>query len=104
MIADQRLYLKRRSALLQTYKAILRGDRLEWRDSPPETLTSERAIAVQVTILDEETTLEKSDSPGSIMAALLDQLASLDTFAEMGDPQFWQREVRQDRGLPDRET
>ena len=90
--------------MLQTYKAILRGDRLEWRDSPPETLTSEQAIAVHVTILDEETTLENSDSLGLRMAALLEQLASMDTFAEMSDPQVWQREVRQDRSLPDRET
>ncbi len=89
--------------MLQTYKAILRGDRLEWRDTPPEVLTSEQAIAVHVTILDEEATSERSDSTGSRMAALLEQLASLNTFAEIGDPQFWQREIRQARGLADRE-
>ena len=89
--------------MLQTYKAILRGDRLEWRDNRPEVLTSEQAIAVHVTILDEEATLERNDSTGSRMAALLEQLASLNTFAEIGDPQFWQREIRQDRGLADRE-
>ncbi|MEO7912978.1 MAG: hypothetical protein ABIV47_25295 [Roseiflexaceae bacterium] len=89
---------------MQTYKAILRGDRLEWRDSPPASLTSEQAIAVQVTILDEEATLEKNDNPGPRMAALLEQLANIDTFADMGDPQAWQREVRQDRSLPDRQT
>jgi hypothetical protein len=89
--------------VLQTYKAILRGDRLEWRDSPPETLTSERAIAVHVTILDDEATVEQSAHSGSLMAALLEQLSGLDTFAEITDPQAWQREIRQERNLPDRE-
>jgi hypothetical protein len=89
--------------MLHTYKAILRGDRLEWRDEPPETLTSEQAIAVHVTILDEEAPIVNGGKPGPRMAALLEQLSGLDTFAEITDPQAWQREIRQERNLPDRE-
>ena len=47
-----------------TYKAILRGNRLEWSDKKPEGLTPERELPVSVTILDEP----ESPGQGSRMA------------------------------------
>jgi antitoxin (DNA-binding transcriptional repressor) of toxin-antitoxin stability system len=40
---------------------------------------------------------------GVEMAEILDRLAAHHPFAEIDDPVAWQREVRQDRSLPDRE-
>jgi hypothetical protein len=54
-----------------TYKAILRGNRLEWRDERPEGLSPERELPVIVTILDEP----ESPGRGSRMAEALRRLA-----------------------------
>lgn len=89
--------------MLYTYKAILRGNHLEWNDTPPADLTPERAIAVHVTILEEPEYLTQPTLPGQQMAMILEQLAQVDAFTEISDPQAWEREVRQDRILPDRE-
>ncbi|MCI0391228.1 MAG: hypothetical protein MOB07_21010 [Acidobacteria bacterium] len=40
---------------------------------------------------------------GVEMAEILERLAAHHPFAEIEDPVAWQREVRQDRPLPDRE-
>ncbi len=39
--------------MLRTYKAVLKGNRIEWSDDAPTYLAPERAVAVQVTVLDE---------------------------------------------------
>ncbi len=41
--------------MLQTYKAILNGNLLEWNGEIPEEAKSSEAVSVIVTILDEET-------------------------------------------------
>lgn len=82
-----------------TYKAILRGDQLEWTDVVPTHLTNEQPV--EVTILDE---------PGQIairrkrMAEALENLAAIDAFSGISDPSEWQREVRKDRPLPGRDV
>lgn len=40
--------------MLQTYKATLNGNRLEWNGEVPEEAKSSEAVSVIVTILDEE--------------------------------------------------
>lgn len=40
--------------MLQTYKATLNGNQLEWSDETPEEAKTDKAISVIVTILDEE--------------------------------------------------
>lgn len=88
--------------MLQTYKAILRGNRLEWSDTPPADLTPEHPVAVHVTILEHaEQTIGRVHSGGQ-MAVILEQLAKVYAFMEVTDPAGWEREVRQDRTLPDR--
>jgi|GraSoiStandDraft_16_1057320.scaffolds.fasta_scaffold8427368_1 hypothetical protein len=88
--------------MLHTYKAILRGNRLEWYDTPPAALTTEQPVAVHVTILDEPAP-PKDVQPGHQMAAILEQLAAIHALADLTDPAAWERDIRQDRSLPDRE-
>jgi hypothetical protein len=89
--------------MLRTYKAVLKGDRIEWSDDAPTYLAPERAVAVQVTVLDEEPMSTANQSQGQRMAAALEQLAAVHAFAEMSDPAAWESEIRKDRPLPDRE-
>jgi len=83
--------------MLRTFKAVLTGNRLEWLDETPPT--SDRPLEVHVTILEPEPNVEKS-SRSQKTAEALEKLAALNTFAGV-DPVAWQRDVRQDRSLPD---
>ncbi len=42
--------------MLQTYKATLNGNQLEWNGEVPEEVKNREAVSVIVTILEEETT------------------------------------------------
>jgi hypothetical protein len=90
--------------MLQTYKAILRGNRLEWSDAPPATVTTDRPIAVHVTILDSAPATEQTPLPGQHMAAILEQLAQQHTLDATEDAAEWERNIRIDRELPGREN
>jgi hypothetical protein len=41
--------------MLQTYKATLNGNQLEWNGETPEVVQNKESVSVIVTILDEET-------------------------------------------------
>ena len=86
---------------MRTYKALLRGDRLEWLGEAPEPQT-DAPVSVHVTVLDQELPAEVH-ARGHAMAALLEQLAACRTFSAIADPVRWQRELRQERVLPGRE-
>lgn len=86
--------------MLQTYKAILHGDHVEWLDKPPE---KPHQVHVHITFLEEETP-ESVAERGRVMAEILSMLASRGTFAAITDPVAWQREMRHERPLPDRES
>ncbi len=88
--------------MLHTYKAILRGNRLEWSDTPPDDISTDQPVAVHVTILESVDQAAQIVHPGVAMAAILEQLALAETFAEITDPAAWEREQRQERRLPDR--
>ncbi len=45
--------------MLETYKATIHGDKIEWETDAPKILTKENSVEVFVTILDEEQ--QKSD-------------------------------------------
>jgi hypothetical protein len=85
--------------MLRTFKAVLKGDRLEWVDEIPET--RERPFLVHVTLVEEDTVASVS-SRGQQMSEILSQLAEANTFSEV-NPIAWQREVRQDRSMSDRD-
>ena len=86
---------------MRTYKALLRGNRLEWLGEAPEPQT-DASLSVHVTILEQEPPSD-AHACGHAMAALLEKLAERDTFSDITDPVKWQRELRQDRVLPGRD-
>ena len=88
--------------MLNTYRAVLRGQLLEWLYEQPQNLPSDQAVAVHVTILDETTPLAKKQQ-GRRMAAALEQLAKMNASVRAVDARQWEREVRQERVLPGRE-
>jgi hypothetical protein len=87
--------------MVRTYRALLRGNRLEWLEEAPES-ENDHPLRVQVTILDQGTAAEEV-SRGQAMAALLEQIAARGRLAAIEHPVKWQREIRQDRPLPGRE-
>ena len=87
--------------MLRTYKAILKGNVLEWIDSVPE-YNGDRPLNVSVTILEKETNSDKIKR-GKEMASILKELSETNPFSSIKDPVQWQREVREDRNQPYRE-
>ncbi len=49
--------------MLQTYKATLNGNQLEWNDEVPEQIKNNEAVSVIVTILEDETRAAKDLRP-----------------------------------------
>ncbi len=87
-----------------TYRAVLKGDRLEWRGEIPPEIARKRAVPVDVTILREERfSSSRAANAGERMAAALEKLAASQAVASIEDPVAWQREVRRDRSLPGRD-
>lgn len=84
--------------MANTYRAVLKGDHLEWVDEKPDD-GGNGSFSVQVTILDES----KSKSRGTEMAACLKKIADLGGVKGMEDPVAWQRETRKDRPLSGRD-
>ena len=84
----------------ETYEAILRGDHLEWSgEARPSPADPDRPVAVRVTILDDAT----ATGNGRLMAEALGQLAASHALTSLEDPISWEREVRRERPLPDRD-
>jgi hypothetical protein len=86
--------------MLRTYKAILHDNQVEWLEQPPE---KSGAVPVYITVL-EEPAPELLPKRGRVMAEALAELVRRGTFAEIADPVVWQRELRSERALPDRES
>ncbi len=84
--------------MLRTFKAWLKGSRLEWMDEIPEF--GNRLIQVHVTVLENEPNLD-TKSRGRKMAEILEKLSIYQPLTDV-DPVGWQRETRQDRSLPGR--
>ena len=84
---------------METYRAILKGNQLEWTDPAPVDLNPEQPV--EVTILEER---DQTANRRKRMAEALEKLAASDAFSEISDPVEWQREIRKDRPLPGREV
>jgi hypothetical protein len=89
--------------MLQTYKAVLRGNWLEWIGAAPEQVKDENEITVEVTILGDAWAESVERERGLKMAEALEALAEVNALAGITDPVAWQREIREDRPLPGRE-
>ncbi len=86
------------------YRAVLRGNRLEWRDEEPEDLSPDHAVEVAVTILDTQDSPATAQARGAAMAAALEALAEAGGPRSFGDAADWERETREERVLPGRES
>ena len=90
--------------MLNTYRAVLKGGRLEWRGDVPPELSAEHEVPVEVTVLrDERPSSSRTADAGERMAAALEKLAASGAVVDIEDPVSWQRELRQDRPLPGRD-
>jgi hypothetical protein len=85
-----------KTTMLKTFKAWLKGSRLEWIGDAPDAL-GEQMLQVHVTFLDDKPALE-SKTRGQRMAEILENLAAIQGLGDI-DPVLWQRETRQDRSL-----
>lgn len=83
--------------MLKTFKAWLRGGRLEWIGEIPEV--GEQTLPVHVTFLEDKPILE-AKTRGRRMAEILENLAATKVMSDT-DPVLWQRQIRQDRAMPD---
>lgn len=89
--------------MLQTYKARLHGTHIEWLGEIPSDLHDGQDV--HITLLDENPILaQKPPSKGQQMASILKELATLNTACSIEDPVAWQREIRADKPLADREN
>lgn len=86
--------------MLKTFKAILKNNRVEWVDETPE-INPDNSVKVHVTVL-EETIITEPKSNGQKMSEALSKIANKNIFSDI-NPQKWQREIRQDRPLPNRD-
>jgi len=81
---------------------VLRDNQIEWTGDTPDNLPQHQAVRVHVTLLDAAAGADAGAAPGARMAAALEQLAAISAARDLTDPAAWEREVRQDRPLPDR--
>jgi hypothetical protein len=88
--------------MLRTYRALLHGHRLQWLQDRPKDLPADRAIPVQVTILEDSVQPEANQERGRRMAAL-EAIACAETTPWPQDARTWQRQIREDRLLPGRD-
>jgi hypothetical protein len=96
--------MKRKGEVMPaTYRAVLQGNRLEWRDEEPEELPPDRKVEVVVTILDDLESPVDAKARGAAIVEPLRKLAAAGGPKGFGDPAEWQREMRKERALPGRE-
>ena len=82
--------------MLTAYRAMLKGDRLEWAEAAPPDVGNGGLPVVVVVLKESE---PEALSRGDQMAAALTALAELGGVASITDPLVWQRELREDRPL-----
>ncbi|MEQ8381134.1 MAG: hypothetical protein RH949_02030 [Coleofasciculus sp. A1-SPW-01] len=70
--------------MLHTFRAILKGNVLEWQEEVNQWFQGDRTVQVLVTLLDEEASTT-THSRGQQMAAILEKLAQSQAFSDI-DP------------------
>lgn len=84
----------------KTYRAILKGDRLQWQGDAPRVADE---VPVDVIVPDPEKSDQEEQERRQRLRKALEELAALNPFRDIKDPVEWQREIRRDRPLPGRE-
>lgn len=79
--------------MTNSYRAILRGDTIEWIDRPPH---HSDPATIRIVMLDETAT----NADGAEMADALTALAEAGGVTSIAEPSPWQKQQREDRPLP----
>ena len=87
--------------MLETYKATIHGDRIEWKDDEPIDLRNGKAVEVVITIVEKNGAEELPN--GKKMAEVLNRIAKKGGIATIENPSEWQSEQRRGRDLAGRE-
>ncbi len=87
-----------------TYRAVLHGDRLEWRGEVPKKLPPEPGVEILVTFLSDSESPTAARARGAAMAAVLERFAAAGGPKSFGDATEWERQTRGERTLPGRES
>jgi len=86
--------------MLQSYKAVLKGNQLEWMDEKKVSMNNQ-PVLVYVTLLKEEPISQALKLPGKSAVDILEEIAGLNgAVSKMTDPVKWQREMRQEQTDP----
>ena len=86
--------------MLKTYKAVITKDQIQWQD---ETPAIDNPSSVIITFLDSASALADEARALKMGEALCD-IAARGGLSGVDDASQWQREQRQDRLLPGRES
>jgi hypothetical protein len=90
--------------MLNTVKAIVRGDRIRWQETVENVVPPNESMEVLVTILEGQPIGLSLEAKGQRRVAALRRLAAQNAFPAIADPAQWERETREDRDLPGRGT
>jgi hypothetical protein len=82
--------------MTNSYRATLKGNKLEWHSRVPDS--TKETLEVSVVVLESKQT----EQQGQRMAKALQALADANAFQNV-DAVTWQKEQRQDRVLPNRD-
>jgi len=84
--------------MLDTYKAILKGNHVEWTDDHPVPACQDQEVEVLITVLYEvQTQADLHIQRGERMAQCLEKIARTGGIRGITDPVAWQRDIRKDR-------
>ena len=88
---------------METYRATIHGNTIEWDGEQPGGLADGGDVEVEVTVIKKPKKRHRPD--GQKMAEALEALAALapgEGLRSIKDPVKWQRSIRKDRPLPGR--
>ena len=86
--------------MLDTYKAILKGNTVIWEDDAPVMTVRDQEVEILVTLLwKRRTPVDNLRQRGEKMARCLEKLANTGGIQGISDPIVWQRELRKVREI-----
>jgi hypothetical protein len=89
-------------AMLKTLKAVINGDRIQWLEASEQCFPASHSVEALITPLQEQPASPSAEQRAERRLAALKNLVSINAFSAVGDPQSWQRDIREDRELPGR--
>jgi hypothetical protein len=87
----------------RTLKAVVRGDRIEWLEASEQSFPAAKPVEALIIPLHEQPASSPQERVARRLAALK-ELAAINACSGIEDPREWQRQIREDRDLPDRSS